>query len=573
MALSHPLPLLFENTDMELKQTHQQLHSSSGSLDTHALLIQALHLALVPLPFEKKAARIIDHLISQKELLLGPRAALFLVDESTERLELLVSRGISDISKISCTHTTFGSCHCGIVARRGKARFFQEPPPLMEAAGKANAYSGNYCFPVIKDGQPLGVLSIYVQPGHNPTPELRNLLDAVAGILAGIIEARQMEQQLVHLVNDLRGTILSLKEERNFSESIIQGLTHGLLVTDLEGKISKSNSAAVRLLKPVGDTLEGKTLTSIFGHEGAKRLMGSKPGGKSSPERELRFRNPGGEESIVGFSNVMRINSRGEQVGVIILITDISEITYVRNEMEKMNRLSTVAEIASAVAHEVRNPLAGIKIMAQSIEEESNENSEQQECSQRIIRQVDRLNQLLSDFFSYARPAEPQRKPTSIGEILSETKPLINNRLQKNRIEVHQRIDPRLPKIMADPHQVQQVFLNLFLNSIDAINQQGTIDISASFISKQHLQTYRDEYQTVLEDHDYVMVYFSDNGSGMAEDVAEQVFEPFFTTKSSGAGLGLSIVYRTLKENGATIVLKSRQGQGAVFTIFFQADT
>ena len=111
----------------------------------------------------------------------------------------------------------------------------------------------------------------------------------------------------------------------------------------------------------------------------------------------------------------------GRKIGVIISLADISELKYVRKEMEKMNRLSTIAEIASAVAHEVRNPLAGIKIMAQSIEEEAKDNSEQQECAQRISRQVDRLNVLLSDFFSYARPAEPNKRPTSLEAIIVET--------------------------------------------------------------------------------------------------------------------------------------------------------
>jgi signal transduction histidine kinase len=210
--------------------------------------------------------------------------------------------------------------------------------------------------------------------------------------------------------------------------------------------------------------------------------------------------------------------------------------------------------------------------MAQSIEEEARDNSEQQECARRITRQVDRLNILLSDFFSYARPAEPIKRPTSLQAIIGETKPLINNRLTKNHITLHEEINGDLPKIIADPHQLQQVFLNLFLNAIDAIKERGRIDIRAFLPGKNRLRQYRKNYPALLENCPYVVVHFTDNGTGMSPATAEQVFEPFFTTKTSGAGLGLSIVYRTLKENDAAIVLESAEGKGTTFTIFLKAE-
>ena len=129
----------------------------------------------------------------------------------------------------------------------------------------------------------------------------------------------------------------------------------------------------------------------------------------------------------------------------------------------------------------------------------------------------------------------------------------------------------RLPPIIADSHQVQQVFLNLFLNAIDAIYQQGDITISAKVIGMEELQGYKKLHPGLLADVPYVVVQFIDNGSGMLPGVTEQVFEPFFTTKTSGAGLGLSIVYRTLKENDAEIFIESKEGEGTTFTIFFRA--
>lgn len=209
--------------------------------------------------------------------------------------------------------------------------------------------------------------------------------------------------------------------------------------------------------------------------------------------------------------------------------------------------------------------------MAQSIEEDAKQNSDQLECAERIIRQVDRLNDLLNDFFSYARPAEPNKQPTSLALILDETEPLIHNRLLKNHIKLTTKLKPDLPLIIADARQVQQVLLNLFLNAIDAILEQGAISITADLMSPNQLHFFQKKYPGILSDHDYVILHFTDNGKGMSNEVADLVFEPFFTTKSSGNGLGLSIVYRTLKENDAAIVLSSKEGFGTTFTIFFRA--
>jgi len=536
------------------------------------ILIDILGTALEPLPFKAKITRILDYLLSLGHLHLGTKAAFFIVNQDSDTLDLLISRGFPIAETLACKTTRFGVCHCGQAGKTGKVSFFNTLPTLHNDPQGPVPYAGNYGVPIIKDSQVLGVFTIYVTTGHKHSLAVEQLFEAIANIFAVIIESQQMDQQLIQLVNDLRSSIIDLREEKKFSESIIQGLNHGLIVADLDGKIRKSNSVAQSIFKPFSKQLDGEYLADFLGESASTELLTTIPSESGQMEKELIFVTPTREKKIIGYSNVPREDARGNKVGVIISLSDISEIKYVRKEMEKMNRLSTVAEIASAVAHEVRNPLAGIKIMAQSIEEEAKDNSEQLECSQRIIRQVDRLNELLSDFFSYARPAEPNKRPTSLSSIVAETMPLINSRLSKNHITLAQNISDQLPRIVADPHQVQQVFLNLFLNSIDAIKEQGHIEIYASFLTPSMLKYYKKRYPVLLGMHNYVILRFTDNGTGMPPHVAEQVFEPFFTTKTSGAGLGLAIVYRTLKENDAEIVLESKEGKSTTFTIFFRAD-
>lgn len=548
--------------EVRARSAQQQSHTS--------ILADVLRIALEAQNLKTRIGHILDYLLRLPSLNFSGKAALFLVDQASTTLDLFVARGFTEAAARACDACRFDLCHCGLAAERGTLQFFRTKPPLAPHAASTDWFFGNYCAPIVKDGQRLGVMTIYVAGGHVQSRETEELLEAIANILAITIDSQQMNQQLIQLVNDLRTSIINLREEKKFSESIIQGLNHGLIVVDPQGRIKKSNSVAKAIFKPFTGQLDGQYLSDFLGETAALQLLTTLPSKTNQLDRELTLSTPARDQKIIGFSNVPQEDARDRQIGVIVSLSDISELKYVRKEMEKMNRLSTIAEIASAVAHEVRNPLAGIKIMAQSIEEEAKDNSEQLECSQRIIRQVDRLNELLSDFFSYARPAEPNKRPSSLRAILAETRPLIHNRLIKNHIELFEDIGSNLPPIIADPHQAQQVFLNLFLNAIDAIREQGKIEISARYLDKNKIHFFKKKFPA-LENTNYVVVHFTDNGMGMPPEVAEQVFEPFFTTKTSGAGLGLSIVYRTLKENDATIVLESKQGKGTTFTIFFRA--
>ncbi len=475
-----------------MEQTARQKERAKRSLlaprrSHQKILVNVLKIALEQLPLTKKIGKILDYLLPQGHLELSGKAALFVIDKDSETLELMVSRGIADPESAPCNTMRFGNCHCGRIASSGIIRFFSTFPPLAAGTGDREPFFGNYCVPIVKDGQSLAVMALYVAKMHQTSLEIEELFEAIANIFAVLIESQQMDLQLTQLVNDLRGSIVNLRDEKKFSESIIQGLNHGLLVVDLDGKVRKSNSAAEAVFKPFTKSLDDRYRADFLGDSAAEQLLITTPSESGHLDKELILVTPSREKKIIGFSNVPREDARGNKVGVIISLSDISELKYVRKEMEKMNRLSTVAEIASAVAHEVRNPLAGIKIMAQSIEEDAKDNSEQLECSQRIIRQVDRLNELLSDFFSYARPAEPNKRPTALSTIIAETMPLINNRLTKNQISLQQDVSDKLPRIIADPHQVQQVFLNLFLNAIDAIREQGRIEISASALTSTKL--------------------------------------------------------------------------------------
>lgn len=555
-----------------LSKQQRLLEKINTSYQQQNILDDILKIAVEPHSLSNQFEKILDHLFAVPQLGLLPRGAIFLAEVDNENFTIKARRGFEEIGDMHCSRYPQGLCRLGQSAIYNTQSM---PFCTRNKSGDTCRYTkshGHYCTTIKKGARVIGILCLYTKKNHIYSGEEEQLFQSICNIIAGMVESREMDLQLIHLIKDLRLSINEIKEQKKFSESIIQGLTTGLIVTDLNGNIHTYNGLAESIMSSFTTTLANKNLSDVVGEEAAAGLLEINHQTSTNLEQEMTISSEGGDKKIIGYSVVAREDAQGKQVGRIISINDISELKYVRREMEKMNRLATVAEIASAVAHEVRNPLAGIKIMAQSIQGQSVSQEEQSECLTRIIRQVDRLNSLLTEFFSYARPAEPQVCATSLIDIISETQHLIANKMLKNHIIFEEDYQQNLPRIIADPNQVQQVLLNLFLNAMDAIKQGGTIKLKTAHIKGSELSRHRQKNPGLLAKSSYVSISVADNGVGMSPEVTEKVFEPFFTTKSTGTGLGLSIVYRTLRENSAVIIVESTPNKGTTFTIYFTAE-
>lgn len=400
----------------------------------------------------------------------------------------------------------------------------------------------------------------------------------IAGYLSGEIEMqgkdninKTIREYSIELIDRLQLKIEELKSEKSFTESIIQSLSSGLMILDPKGRILTMNPEGRKIFSVFSENVDGVLLADIIGADKADDMSEMR-------KNTLYFRNEvelytkQGGDRIIGFTTAPRVNAAGEMDGIIVSFRDITDIKHIQKEMEKVSRMSTIAEIASAVAHEIRNPLAGIKTMAQSIEENLADADENKEYISRIVKQVDRLNDILKAFFTYARPAKPKIAKISLVNIINEVKPFVENTLREKNILMVENYERGLPDILADPNQIQQVFLNLLLNSIEAIGKKGRIDIIAKSLRPDEREAYSLIFPKLKDKDNYILLKCSDNGCGMSRETAEKIFEPFFTTKTSGSGLGLSIVYRILQENNAAIFVDSVEDAGTTFIIFLETD-
>lgn len=361
------------------------------------------------------------------------------------------------------------------------------------------------------------------------------------GIGRDVTETKKMEKEILEL--------------KNFNESIIQSMEAGLLTVDLNETITSLNTGGEKIFHWNASEVIGKSICSLLTPEEIDKLLHKSisPGSRRF-SREMEIHTKNDSTIYIGFTTMNWLDNRGEKMGKIVSFRDISQIKQMQTEVIRMDRLASLGVLASGIAHEIKNPLAGIKTMAQACEEEFEFDDPKKEYLTRIIRQVNRLDELLKTFFTYAKPNPPNRDKNHIVDILNEVKNLVSNRMQKCKVEYQEIIEEQFPAIHVDANQIQQVLLNLLLNAIDAMPEGGKLTVQAN--KKSDLIDSRD-----------VEIFISDTGQGIPKEKLETIFDPFFTTKSNGLGLGLSIVYRIIQEHNGEIRVESLENRGTRFIV------
>jgi PAS domain S-box-containing protein len=385
----------------------------------------------------------------------------------------------------------------------------------------------------------------------NMTPIVESgLVVGAVGISRDINERIMLEQQITDL--------------KNFQESILKSIQAGLITMDLQGLITSFNAGAEEVLNCSAREALGQPLEQVMGGEAAALFLMPVPRGELPANREMPLKTRAGHETYIGFTVTPLLDDRGHRAGTILSFKDISLIKRMQAEVIRMDRLASLGVLASGIAHEIKNPLAGIKAMAQTLQQDLQPQEESYDYLERIVRQVNRLDELLKTFFDYARPRPPQRKLHRIQDILHEVMTLVDKRLQEKDVLFEAIIPADTPPVFVDFHQIQQVILNLIINAIDAMEEGGRLVIQAltGSSSTMHFPAAKGHPQ-----QRFVEIAVTDSGVGIPEENLEVIFDPFYTTKSQGTGLGLSIVYRIVAAHSGEITVSSRVGEGTTFRV------
>ncbi|WP_243371824.1 ATP-binding protein [Geotalea sp. SG265] len=351
----------------------------------------------------------------------------------------------------------------------------------------------------------------------------------------------------------LHDKVVDYEELERLNTSIVSTLNSGLLTINEEGNI--------RVFNPFAEVLTGINQDSAYD----RHLVEVIPGFSNFMDKfyepiqgEIDFFDESGKRKIFGFKSVPLTDKDGSVMGVILDFQDLTQYKQMEAKLKRADRLAAVGELSARMAHEIRNPLASISGAVQLIAQSDDTCPKDKQLLNIVLRETDRLNELIRDFLEYARPTPPAKVQLNLEALIADLSSLLKADHRFAGISISTHI-PAGTLIVFDLQQCKQVFWNLLVNAAEALTGQGEIDVRVEIIN---------DSVSGVAIGDVVKVEVSDNGIGMNPQDVGSVFEPFFTTKPNGTGLGLATVYRIIESHGGIILVDSKPGYGTNFTVF-----
>ncbi len=348
---------------------------------------------------------------------------------------------------------------------------------------------------------------------------------------------------------------------QEYNESILRQMKSGVIVVNAEGRITVINQAATTLLHMSSKQILQREVSDILDCELSTPLLLALAGEAIYNDHETNVTLADGAvlPLVLGTSVLHRPD--GEVAGAILVFHDLSRVKEIAEEKRRIERLASVGSFAGKIAHEIKNPLVAIKTLAELLPDQYEDEEFRTTFARIALQEVDRIDNLVRRLRGLKTSATIEMKPFDILTPLEETLELLSRELQKRHIEVTRQYETSLPKIFGSPDQLKQVFLNICLNSAEAMDQSGNLHIAVA------VETNREFAEMVMT--------FADTGPGIRADVLDTIFEAFVTSKNDGSGLGMAICKDIVGLHRGTIGAANRSDRsGAIFTIRlpFQGD-
>jgi two-component system, NtrC family, sensor kinase len=409
-----------------------------------------------------------------------------------------------------------------------------------------------YFVPCVFEGRAIAVLAL----GRKETDEPFNsedlaLLTAVAGQVATAIENGRLYRQL-HLKAEELGRM------REFNENILESLDDGLVVFDAGERVVRWNRALEEFYGVRREAAIGRALGDIFDAHFLEALRSARqehPYGATLYRVPLSSATRDGVRLLVNVTQVPLQNSIGDTVvsGIILLIEDITERVRLEEQLQISEKMASIGLLAAGVAHEVNTPLTGISSFTQMLLDGADPADPKTALLEKIERQTFRAAKIVNGLLNLSRPgtSSSERIDVDVNAVISDVFALLEHQFEVGRIKVRKELATSGALVLGIEHQLQQVFLNLFLNARDAMPRGGWLSVTTKLEGGQ------------------VIAEIADTGSGIPSDQIARIYDPFFTTKAigRGTGLGLSITYGIVREHDGSIRCDSAIGQGTRFTL------
>ena len=332
----------------------------------------------------------------------------------------------------------------------------------------------------------------------------------------------------------------TLEQTRDYTRQVVANMANGLLSIGPEGRIRSYNLLALELLGLKEAAVDGMDLKSVidFKETGIDAtLSGCQP----VLEREFLHRQKSGALMPMTLSVTSILDEKQTCTGAVIVLRDLREIKKLEEKIRHSEKLAAIGELAAGVAHEIRNPLSSIKGFARFLAHSLSDRTQEKEYAEIMVKEVDRINSVVNDLLTFARPLEPELAPTDVLELAEHTVRLVETDARSRDIKIRRKINPDLKRFLLDANQITQALLNLMLNALQEVDNGGVIDVGAD----------------VNESGTRLNIWVEDNGPGIPQDKKKKIFDHFFTTREKGTGLGLAIVHKIVENHRGEIRVES----------------
>lgn len=354
-----------------------------------------------------------------------------------------------------------------------------------------------------------------------------------------------------------------------YNETLLQNLTSGVIAAGTDGRITVFNNEAGQItgLNPVemlACSLDALPL------ELADPLVATLKTDESQQDCEVALHVNNSDVSIRASTSIFHGQDR-QVLGALMVLTDVTAIKRLEYQIRRSDRLASLGTLSAGMAHEIKNPLVSLKTFAQLLPERYQDPDFRDTFSNLIGHEIDRIDSLVNQLLRFARPAKPILKPLHAHEVLEKALTLVGHRLYQKDIKLQRLWHADVDTIHGDADQLEQVFLNFFLNAMDAMKTQGELSVMTEIRSGEQWVNPRAHSNGESNGNGQVaealLISIRDTGEGIRAEDIPHVFDPFFTTKDYGTGLGLSVVHGIIQEHGGQIEVESELQKGTVFHI------
>lgn len=392
--------------------------------------------------------------------------------------------------------------------------------------------------PLICRRKVLGVMT-FVQVDFNEiTPERQELLNSVGQQIGITIESLQNVEQLVR--------------SKDLLQSVFDGITDMMVLLDRDLRIKMVNQPYLRHY--------GVTLEEVLDQPCGANHSGSHcPISQGRLEAVFQTKKPMTEEVQSGTGEIFLVHyypivdERDEVVSIVHHAKDITAEKRVEQRIQHAEKLASLGQLAGGIAHEINNPLGVILCYTDLLKSQMADFPQGLKDVAIIEKHAINCQRIVADLLEFARGQETARQPAALNDTLEDVVRMVEHQFRRQHCAIELDLDPRLPLVELDTNKMKQVYLNLLMNSLQAINGRGTIRITTRG----------------LPEVGKVQIIFWDNGAGISPEIIDRIFDPFFSTKKTGegTGLGLSVSYGIIKDHGGDIQVESEMGQWTRFTI------